>query len=727
MGVNTFILHYLRGKGSKTASFEYINVMQYKKFDVDSYRQVMKDLIGTGPETDVFWRALDFSIEAHGDQWRKSGDPYIIHPANVARIIAEELDIHNGEILASALLHDTVEDVEYVNPALIRKKFGSNVEAIVEGCTKVAHYSGNKQNMKKMVHRKIFTGAAAKPEVVLVKLADRLHNLRTLASMPRHKRQRVADETLDVYAPLATILGLFAIKREMYNLALAYKFPRQGNKLQLKINKLKKDEKVQEIVDHVRSALHEDGIKGEVKVRTKGLWGYYDAITRILVKEIDSPQEVLIVVDQRKSCYEALGTLNRIYPPIPRTIRDFIANPKPSGYQGLHARPNIDGKKYLFKIRTEEMARKAQRGLVRHWTVESKHRGQFIKGLQEMFDILGSDDSVSYREIIAASGRKEIYTYTPQGDLICLPVRSTALDFAFSVHTAIGQTCIGAMIGNRRVQPDYVLKDGEVVKIVRQSKPVYFDPDIQSKCQTPRARSELAKTFRKRRNEVVGEIGRSVLLQELKRYGLPAEILDKAGMKDILAYFSIDSLDKLYLNIGTGKLRLRELIYEIKNGLYSGHETLQLPTGVFNRIELTTVDPVVVKTSACCRPTPMDKGIVGLLSERGLSLHRKDCGQLQKIKFQREDAVEIRWNMRETIVVKPQKVIIYAANRQRLFMLLSVAPSELQVTEIIALTSRPNTTPAWEVNFTVPDLYALKKIFKHLDRSELAYEFGLEQ
>ena len=687
----------------------------------------MNNLIGTGPETDVFWRAFDFALEAHGDQWRRSGDPYIVHPANVARILAEELDIHNGEILAAALLHDTVEDVEYVNTSVIRDKFGPNVEAIVEGCTKVTHYSGDKQNFKKMVHRKIFSGAAAKPEVMLVKLADRLHNLRTLASMPKHKRQRVADETLDIYAPLATILGLFDIKREMYNLALAYKFPRQGNRLQMQINKLKQDKKAQEIVDHVQKALADDGIKADVTVRTKGLWGYYDARNRILIKEIESPQEILIVVALRNSCYTALGTLNRIYPPIPRTIRDFIANPKPSGYQGLHARANIDGRKYLFKIRTNEMARQAQRGLVRQWTAEGKQRGQFIKGLQEMFDILGSDDSVSYRDMIAASGRKEIYTYTPQGDLICLPVNSIALDFAFSVHTAIGQTCIAAMIGNRRVPPDHVLSDGDVVKIIRQSKPVRFDPDIQQLCQTPRARSELAKTFRMRRKEVTGKIGQSVLQQEMRRYGLPIEIVNKTGMDDVLAYFNIQSLEDLYLQVGKGKLRLRELIYEIKSGLYSGHETLQLPTGVFNRIELKTIDPVVVKSSACCRPTPMDKGVVGLLSERGLSLHRKDCFRLQKIKFQREDAVEVRWNLRETRIVKPQKVIIFAANRQRLFMLLSVAPSELRVTEIIALTHRPNTTPAWEVNFTVHDLHALKKIFKHLDRSELAYEFVLEQ
>lgn len=687
---------------------------------------MMEKIIGAGPETRVFWGALDFALEAHGDQWRRSGDPYIMHPCNVARILSEELDINNPEILAAALLHDTIEDVDYVTPALIRDKFGPNVEAIVEGCTKVTHYTGDRQTFQKLVHRKIFSGAAAKPEVMIVKLADRLHNLRTLSSMPRHKRQKVADETLNIYAPLATILGLFAIKREMYNLALAYKFPKKGNKLQLHIDKLKKDDKAHEIVGQVQKALDADDIGARANLRTKGLWGYYDSRNRILIKEIETPQEILIIADSRKGCYEVLGTLNRIFPPIPRTIRDFIANPKPSGYQGLHARANIDGKKYLFKIRTEEMARRAQRGLVRHWTSEKK-RGRYIKGLQEMFDILGSDESVSYRDMIAAGGRKEIYTYTPQGDLVCLPANSIVLDFAFSVHTAIGNTCIAAMIGNRRVSPDHVLRDGDVVKIVRQSNPIRFDPDIQKLCQTPRARSELAKSFRQRRKDVSVIIGHSVLQQEMRRYGLPFEIVLKDEMKHVFDYFSIDSLEELYLRIGTGKIRLREFIYEIRNGLSFGHETLQAPAGVFNRIELTTLDPVVVKSSACCRPMPLDKGIFGLLSERGLSLHRKDCSRLQQIRFQREDAVDVRWDLKNTRVMKPQKLVIFAANRQRLFMLLSVAPREMKIVDIITLTDRPNTPPAWEINFTVPDLAAMKKIFKHLDRSELVYEFALEQ
>jgi GTP pyrophosphokinase len=223
------------------------------------------------------------------------------------------------------------------------------------------------------------------------------------------------------------------------------------------------------------------------------------------------------------------------------------------------------------------------------------------------------------------------------------------------------------------------------------------------------------------------ETGRSVLQQEMRRYGLPFDLTLRPGMEDILVYFDIESLEQLFQKVGQGKIRMRELIYEIRNGLYGGKEALQLPTGVFNRVELTTVDPVVVKSSACCKPTPLDKGLIGLLSERGISLHRKECSRLQKLNFQREDAVEVRWKKRGTKVVKPQKIIVMAATRHRLFMLLSVAPEEMKVSDVLRLSEKPITNPAWEINFSVANLRGLKKIIKHLDRSSLLYEFDFEQ
>ena len=698
------------------------------KFDLEKYRQEMASFIGTGEETSVFYEALDFAFAAHAGQIRKSGDPYIIHPCATARILAEEMDIHNCEILAAGLLHDTIEDVEEVTAEVLREKFGPNVEAIVVGCTKVKHHSGDKQALKKLVHRKLFTGAAARPEVMVVKLADRMHNLRTLGSMPRHKRQRIAEETLDFYAPLATILGLFALKRELYTRALSYKFPKQGQKLKQYINKLERNPDLPVFTNNLNKVLAEEGVTAQISVRTKGLWGYYDVRNQILKKELEVPQEILITVDQRNSCYQALGILNKLYPPIPRTIRDFIANPKPTGYQGLHARAIIEGNKYLFKIRTEQMARRAQRGLVKDWNPGEKKQSRFIREIQEMFDILGNNEAVSYRDMIAAGGRKEIYTYTPQGDLICLPVNSVVLDFAFRIHTDIGHTCIGAIIGERRVAPDEILQDGNVVRILRRNTPVNFDLSMQHCCQTPRARSELTKVFRKRIQAVSVETGQAVLEQEMRRYGLSYDLLEQQDMEHILVYFNLASLEELLQEVGQGQLRLRELIYEIRNGLQMrSQEILPQPTGILNRIELTTVDPVVVKSSACCKPTPLDKGSVGLLSRRGISLHCKDCFQLKKLKFQREDAVEVRWKLSDTPVKKEQKFRIVSATAKRLFKLLSLAPEALHVVDVLRTGKGATAVPSWEVRFTVRNLQGLKRIIRHLDRSDLRYGFDFKQ
>ncbi len=700
--------------------------MQADTFNMEEYRWEMENFIGKDRESQVFWQALDFAFDAHDGQMRKSGDPYIMHPCHTARILATELDVLDPEILAAALLHDTVEDVDHVDGALLRRKFGANVEAIVEGCTKVKHHSGDKQAFKKLVHRKLFTGAAARPEVALVKLADRLHNLRTLGSMPRHKRQRIAEETLGFYAPLSTILGLFEIKRELYTLAIEHKFPKQSAKLKIQIKRLENDPETANLRKHIKEAMIKGNVDAKICIRTKGLWGYYDNRNNILIKKLDQPQEILIVTKKRSCCYRALGVLNKLHPPVPRTIRDFIANPKPTGYQGLHARAIIKGRKYLFKIRTRKMALRGQRGLVQKWKPSRKKQGRFIREIKEMFDILGKDESMSYRDMIAAGGRKEIYTYTPQGDLICLPVQSTVLDFAFRVHTDIGHSCTGGIIGNRKAKITDKIKDGDVIKILRQDVPIRFDPDIQQLCQTPKARSELTKTFHKRRNAVSIDTGKSVLRQEMRRYGLPFDLVEKQGMEHILAYFDITSINKLFQKVGQGEIRIRELIYEIRNGLFTGQEILQQPTGIFNRIELTTVDPVVVKSSACCKPTPIDKGLIGLLSKRGISLHQQKCNRLQSLKFQREDAVEVRWKNHETRVTKNQKIIIMEVNRNRLFMLLSVAPEEMVILNVEFLGKQPATV-AWEISFTVANLHELKKVVKHLDRSNLNYEFDFEQ
>ncbi len=700
--------------------------MQYIPFDLELYRSQMRPLIGSGPRVQLFWDALDFATEAHNDQWRRSGEAYIMHPCSVAKILAEEMDVVDPEILTAALLHDTVEDVEEVTAELVGEIFGSYVEAIVEGCTKVTQESGDKQALSKKVHRKIFSGAALRLEVILVKLADRLHNLRTLSAMPKHKRQKISDETLDIYAPLATVLGLFSLKREMYNLALSFKFPKQGAKLLGQIKQLEKSPGAIEIVEKLRQRTQEVWLNCEVSIRTKGLWAYYDTSNRILRKKIDNPLEILIIVDDIQPCYAMLGILNQTFAPIPRTIRDFIANPKPTGYQGLHARANIRGSKYLFKIRTNDMARRAQRGLFKDWTSKNKTQHRFIKEIQELFDVIGSDYSGSYRDMIAVSGKKEIYTYTPAGDLICLPVKSTVLDFAFRVHTEVGHSCTGAMIGSRKFPSEHQLRDGDVIRILRAAQPLQFQPSMLKVCQTPRARAELSKTFRIRRQLLSKEIGLSLVNQEMLRYGLPTEIISKSSMKKVLDHFTMSSMNELYVSIGEGRLRLSTFIQQVKKKLYHGKSPLVAPTGAFNKVELTAIDSVTIKLSACCKPNPTDKRLFALLSERGLSVHKKDCPKLKKVRVQREDIVDLRWNLRKTAVLKPQSLVVMAATRQRIMMMLSVAPDEMKILDLMILSKTPTPNPAWEVTFQVPTLYVLKKVLRHLEKSSLPYEYDFD-
>jgi len=699
--------------------------MQHISFDLEYYRTQISPYIDEEPNVDLFWDALDFAVDAHDDQWRKSGDAYIFHPCSVAMILASEIDIIHPEILAAALLHDTVEDVDEVTIDLVSKKFGSYVAAIVEGCTKVTHTSGDKQNQSRLVHRKIFSGAALRPEVILVKLADRLHNLRTLKAMPASKRQRISDESIDIYAPLATILGLYDMRREMYNLALLNRFPKQGAKQNLHIRKLEQSPVALEIIDTLKRETGEIWLDSKIRMRVKGLWAYYDLKNRILRKEIDNPIEIIVIVADRSSCYQALGVINKIIPPIPRTIRDFIANPKQTGYQGLHARIIVHGQEFLVKIRTEEMARKAQRGLFKDWTSKSSKQRKFIREIMEMFDVLGSDVTVSYREMINVSRKKTIYTYTPDGDLFHLPIHSCVLDFAFKIHTAVGHSCLGAMVGNMKVGPEHILKDGDVVRIIRSEKPIQFDQQMVDICQEPRSRSELSKAFRKRRRPVSLHVGKTTLFQELKNYGIAEDFLHKKGIEKILASFSLKSLDDLYVSIAEAKLQLSQVVDCLKEEFFNGVSPLVKPTGRFNHVELNTLDPVSVKLSSCCKPDPTEKVNRGLLTEKGLSVHHKDCHKWQDIEFKRENAVDVNWKLHQTRLIKKQSLYFQALTRQRITSLVSSAPEVMRVLELSMLSRVPSKTPAWQLDFKVDDLYGLRKVLKHFGKSHVDYEIDL--
>ncbi|MEN8140368.1 MAG: HD domain-containing protein [Thermodesulfobacteriota bacterium] len=704
--------------------------MRHQQFDIAAYSREMEGMLGDQEQAPLFWRAFSFAVDAHQDQRRKSGEPYVSHPCQVARIMVKELGVSDQPTLAAALLHDTVEDVEGVSLELVGELFGSKVEDVVDGCTKISNFQGDRQHFLNLVHRKLFSGSASRLEVILVKLADRLHNLRTMESMPKHKRQKIADETLSVYAPLSGVLGLFGVKRELYNLAIFYKFPKQAPKRLAAIQKLLAKAQEDGIDRQLSQALNDAWLSHTIRLKSKGLWSYYSPANGELASEIENPLEVIVQVDDVQTCYRALGVLNQKFPPIPRTIRDFIANAKPTGYQSLHARANIHGQNYLFKIRTDEMAHQAGTGIIRAWFSEGTVHSGFEQEITEMFNIMGAEIDLSYRDMIAASGGKEIYTYTPKGTCIYLPRQAIVLDFAFRVHTEIGHRCIGAKVGQQLVPPSFALYDGDRVQIFTQDGPVHFSQDIQALCQTPRARSELARVARHRRHRLAREVGRHLLAQEMKRYGLPVTLLDAEEMEDVSERFGLRDETEIFLRLGQGTLRLREVIGAIKGLLYVDQPTLQPPTGALNSIQLDSVDPAWVKLSRCCDPLPTEKSLYGLLSERGLSVHRVECRKVQELKVQREDLIELRWQLKETKVDKPQTLYLPEGHRRaKVFAALGKAPDYVTILEMEALSSKARVAEtAWEVQFQVANLHQLRAFLRHLRKTaNLKFEFVLEQ
>ncbi|MEJ2690850.1 MAG: HD domain-containing protein [Deltaproteobacteria bacterium] len=697
-------------------------------FDIQQYCRRIEKLIGTQEgEARTFWRALSFAVDAHSGQLRKSGEAYVSHPIQVALILIEELGICDPDTLAAAVLHDTVEDVPEVTGEEIGGLFGRKIETIVDGCTKISSFIGDRKSFYQQVHRKIFSGAASEVAVILIKLADRLHNLRTMESMPRNKRQKIADETLAVYAPLAKVMGLFSMKRELYNLALTYKFPRQSQKVLTEIRQRGDNEETRSISDTLVQEMEKVWLSCTIEVRPRGLSAYFDQKRKTLTKVPSLPVQIIIVVDDIQSCYRALGVVNQLYPPLPRTIRDFIANPKPTGYQSLHAKANIRGNNYLFKIRTRDMQIAARNGVIREWLQKGKMPTGFEQEIREMFDILGTEDSLSYQEVIAASEKKEIYTYTPKGDRICLPRGSLVLDFAFKVHTEVGSHCIGAMVGETKVNPEYALRDGDRVRILLSEKPVRFDPRIQQLCQSPKARSEIARLLRMRVENLANQAGTAILEQELRRCGIPLSVLDQPEFEHILSFFRLSSKGEMFRQIGTGKLRLAELVYEIRNGLWPSEKLDSKPATTRNRLELSSLDPVCIKLSRCCNPVPVDKGLIGLLSERGLSVHRQDCERFLSLKLRREDIVDLSWNRKKTMVEKVQTMIVLKAARHRILMMLGTAPEEMRLLEVISLSRYSSRLADWEIHFRVETLQGLKNTLNHFQKAGMHFEFGLEQ
>ena len=621
-------------------------------------------------DTDIIREAYYFAEKHHEGQKRNSGEDYIIHPFNVACILAE-MNMDVSTIIAG-LLHDTIEDTS-VTYDDVKEKFGEEVADLVDGVTKLKMLSYQTKQEKQAENiRKMVLAMAKDIRVIIVKFADRLHNMRTLEYMTPEKKHDKGLETIEIYAPLADRLGMSRVKSELEDLSLRYLDPKNYYKLVDMINKRRseREELIDDLIRDISNQLKRTGIAADITGRPKNFYSIYKKMMKKgkTFEEIYDLQAIRILVDDVKDCYGALGVVHTMYKPIPGRFKDYISMPKPNKYQSLHTTVIDDkGETFEVQIRTWEMHKTAEYGIAAHWKYKegAKKSTTFDENLTWLRQLLEwqkdlKDPNEFIETLKVDFFADEVFVFTPNGDVINLPDNSTPIDFAYRVHTAVGNTCVGAKINGRIVPLSHKLKNGEIVEVItnKNSEPSL---DWLSIVASPQARTKIRQYFKvKDRDKNIAK-GQVMIEQEIKRIGLKSnELIRDDWMDDVRERLKFDNLDDLYAQIGYGSMSVRQVTAKLTE--HYKEEVQEAHTVPFKTEEFTTptrrehrntggiivkgIDNVKVRIAKCCTPVPGDE-IVGFITMgRGVSVHRSDCINL-KNNMSEERLIPIRWDIDE--------------------------------------------------------------------------------
>lgn len=683
--------------------YQPLTIKDRGEFDLDGFRARMASYLGGREEGNrIFFDALEFAHSLHAGQKRKSGAPYISHPCAVAEIIICEFSLRDPELVAAAVLHDVLEDVPSVTFEHLASRFGTAVAELVDGCTKLTRYHRDKAALKDLTHSKILLTASRRLGILIIKLADRLHNLRTLHYLPKAKRQRIAQETIEVYAPLAAKLNIFPLKRELYHLALSYLYPKKSKKILNLTRELHGDPAVLELQRKIRDALASLSVKTDVRCRVKGLGAYYNPGNRTLrLSNAESRVDFTVVVRSEDilNCYGALGSLNRVFPPIPRTLRDFIATPKNNGYMSLHTRIHFRGENYLIKIRTPEMDERCRTGILAYWEDPEKITEDYLHEISDFLRTIGEYGGAGpqRKALLQLSESEEITVYTPVGDALTFPKGSIVLDFAYKIHSDLGDHCRGAMVNNERAELTQPLKDGDTVEVLTSPESLGVYPELEDLCRTPKARAAVNKALSRKRMQHAQRIGKEVLDQELMRHGFPGEVLNQEeNVQLVLEVLNVKDLGDLFARIGQDLLSPHAFLYYFKDvGLKTGDQE-RAPTHLEavhrrNVILVGEPDPVIHKFARCCRPYPGQEGVVATLSERGVTFHRPTCEDLsERHGLPPQSLLDVVWVKGEPW---PQPMVFQVRaifpTRSALFAALGKIPAGMHVTHLECRMDQP--------------------------------------
>lgn len=615
-------------------------------------------------------KAFNYAYKAHGDQKRKSGEPYIIHPLEVACILAEmSMDT---DTIAAGLLHDVIEDTEYTYENIC-DEFNVEVANMVEGVTKLGKikYKSKEEEQADNV-RKMLLAMAKDIRVILIKLADRLHNMRTLKYMPIEKQKEKAKEVLDIYAPLAHRMGISKIKWELEDFALRYLDPNQYYDLVKKISEKRAEREAyidlikSELVDRLEDA----GIEYEIAGRPKHFYSIYKKMTEQnkTLEQIFDLTALRILVNSVSDCYASLGIVHTMYKPIPGRFKDYIAMPKPNMYQSMHTTVmGPMGKPFEIQIRTYEMHKTAEYGIAAHWKYkegvsENRNFESKLSWLRDILEWQGeTSDATEFMEAFKIDlFSDEVFVFTPKGDVISLPSDSTPIDFAYRIHTDVGHRCIGAKVNGKIVPLEYKLKTGQIIDII--TSPTLKGPSIGwlTLVKSNQAKSKIKAWFKKLQREENVVRGKELIDKEAKKYGLSfGKIVKDDDIEKIFKKANIRDIEDLYEAAGAGEVLPNYVIVKLKEFYFDEEEvTLEdvekkIKKNIENsrtrrkkdpEIIVKGIDNVMVRFAKCCNPVPGDNVVGYVTKGRGVSVHRRDCkNALFLLENENEKMVEVSW------------------------------------------------------------------------------------
>ncbi|MDQ3573274.1 MAG: bifunctional (p)ppGpp synthetase/guanosine-3',5'-bis(diphosphate) 3'-pyrophosphohydrolase [Actinomycetota bacterium] len=627
-------------------------------------------------------KAFAFACERHVDQKRRSGEEFITHPVEVAKICAGlRLDT---ETLCAALLHDTVEDTS-ASLGEVLDQFGEAVAGLVDGVTKLTGitFQSRDENQAEN-YRKMMVAMASDVRVILIKLADRLHNMRTLAAMPKQKQMEKARETLEIYAPLAHRLGIHAIKWELEDLAFQRLHPRKYDEIKKLVaqQRTERESYVSEAGAFLAGELAEVGIEAEISGRAKHFYSIYSKMTKKgrEFNEIYDLTAMRVIVGSVKDCYGAIGIIHSIWKPLPGRFKDFIATPKLNLYQALHTTViGPEGRPLEIQIRTPDMHRIAEYGIAGHVLYKETPGGGRGRGkgkgdpardkmtwLRQLLEVDGDQEPAEFLESLKVDlFEDEVFVFTPKGEVKNLSAGSTPLDFAYAVHTDVGHRCVGAKVNGKIVPLHYQLKSGDIVEVLTSKQDRQPSRDWLSVVRTSRARNKIRAALTRERREDAERRGRGELQDALKKQGLPPQkIAGSPLLADVIREMGFRKGDDFYVALGGGKISARTIVNKIMQRLKSGEavagdETESRLAAVLEGrderqrrtqeasnygIRVQGIEDVMVRLAKCCRPVPGDQ-IVGYVSlGRGITIHREDCSNVKALMRAPERFTDVAWD-----------------------------------------------------------------------------------